>query len=87
MPNFEWQLIIALLAVAAAAAFLIRRALRLFQSENKSGGACNSCGACPTAPHSSAHSSASFIPLESLSLKSNDGAGMGASKKTHPASN
>jgi len=88
MPTFDWQLIVALLAVAAAAAFLIRRTLRLFQAENKSGRACNSCAACPAAPNSSAHSSASFIPLESRSPKSNDGTSAAdKQKKTHPTSN
>jgi hypothetical protein len=76
MPNFDWQLIVALLAVAAAAAFLVRRALSLLQSGGKAGGACGTCGACPSGTKSSTHASESFIPLESLSLKSDDGADM-----------
>jgi hypothetical protein len=72
MPNFDWQLIVALVAVAAAAMFLIRRALRLLQSGGKAGGACGTCGACPTAVKPSTDSSASFIPLESLTLKSDE---------------
>jgi hypothetical protein len=72
MPNFDWQLVVALLAVAAAAAFLIRRALNLLQSGGKAGGACGTCGACPTALKSSTDASGSFIPLETLSRRSDD---------------
>jgi hypothetical protein len=80
MPNFDWQLIVALLAVAAAGLFLIRRALRLLQSSRESGRACGSCGACPTGSPSSAAAPSSFVPLETLSRRSDD-------KKTHPVSN
>ena len=67
MPTFDWQLIVALLAVAAAASFLVRRALSLLQSGDKAGGACGSCGSCST--KTSAGSPTPFIPLESLSLR------------------
>jgi hypothetical protein len=80
MPNFDWQLIVALLAVAAAAAFLVRRALRLLQSGRQPGHACGSCGVCPTDSPSSAAAPSSFVPLETLSRRSDD-------KKTHPVSN
>ncbi len=80
MPNLDWQLIVALLAVAAAAAFLIRRALRLLRSSRESGRACGSCGGCPTDSPSSAAAPSSFVPLESLTRRSDD-------EKTHPVSN
>ena len=93
MPTLDWQLIVALLAVAAAAGFLIRRAVNLVRSGRKAEGACGTCGACPTSLDSSTGSSASFIPIESLALKSDDCAGDAGhtdgqwTKKTHPASN
>jgi hypothetical protein len=72
MPTLDWQLIVSLLAVAAAAAFLIRRAIRLFQAVGKSGRVCGSCGACPTDPKSPAAAPQAFVPLEALSRPSDD---------------
>jgi hypothetical protein len=87
MPTFDWQLIVALLAVAAAASFLARRAVSLLQSGGKAGGVCGSCGSCSTALKSSTDSSTSFIPLESLALKSVDGAGTSGQTARHAEKN
>jgi hypothetical protein len=45
MPT-EWQSIVALLAVAGAAWFLVRRGLAIVRSGTKPGSACGSCGSC-----------------------------------------
>jgi hypothetical protein len=48
MPTFNWQLIIALVCVAAAVFSLVRRAFRLFFSTPSAGqtSGCGSCGGC-----------------------------------------
>jgi hypothetical protein len=66
VPAFDWQLIVALAAVAGAAGFLIRRGLTLLRSGKKSKPACGSCGSCATAPSAPPTASTGFVPLESL---------------------
>jgi hypothetical protein len=66
MPNFDWQLIAALLAVAAAGWFLIRRGLRLLRTGKKSGPACGTCGSCASAQNAREPSSSAFVPIGSL---------------------
>ncbi len=66
MPKFDWQLIVALFAVGAAAWFLIRHSLRLLRGGKNSEPACGTCGSCAAAPNAPATPSAAFVPLESL---------------------
>lgn len=72
MPNFDWQLIVVLLAVAGATAFIVRRGWKTFRRGAKKSG-CGSCGSCPAPSATAAHSNApsplntAFVPLESLS--------------------
>ena len=66
MPIFDWQLIVALLAVVAAAWFLIRRGLKLLRTGKKSDPSCGSCGSCAAAPNAPATPSDAFVPLEAL---------------------
>ncbi|MGE5194086.1 MAG: hypothetical protein ACM3U2_16445 [Deltaproteobacteria bacterium] len=67
MPTFDWQLSVALFAVAAAASFLIRRGLTMLRAGKKSAAACGSCGSCAATTNApTARQSASFVPLETL---------------------
>ena len=66
MPKFDWQLIVALLAVAGAGSFLIRRGLKLFRAGRKAGGACGSCGSCTAGPSAARGRPTAFVPLERL---------------------
>ena len=69
MPGFDWQLIVALAAVAGAAAFLVRRGVMLLRSGKKSKPACGSCGSCAATSNTAATSPAGFVPLETLVRK------------------
>jgi len=64
VPVFDLQIIVVVVAVAGAAAFLIGRGVRLLRGSKKP--ACGSCGSCPAAPDAQSTSSAGFVPLESL---------------------
>jgi hypothetical protein len=66
MPTFDWQLIVALLAMASAACVLIRRAMKLFRAGKKAGSACGSCGSCAAGPIVADGTPMEFIPLEKL---------------------
>jgi hypothetical protein len=66
VPPFDWQLIVALAAVAGAGWFLVRRGLTLLRSGKNSKPACGSCGSCATAPGTPPTASTGFVPLESL---------------------
>ena len=67
MPTtFDWQLVVAILAIAGAAGFLIRRGLRLVRAGKGAGGACGTCGSCPTESDGAVSRSTAFVPLESL---------------------
>ena len=70
MANIDWQLIVALLAVAGAAWFLVRRGMALLQRGKKAGrGDCGSCGSCAAGPSAASGAPAQFVPLDSLMLK------------------
>jgi len=74
MPKFDWQLIAALLIVAAAVLFLIRHGLRLRQSGKKSEPACGSCGSCSAATNRpDAAPATAFVPLQTLVRKDERG--------------
>jgi hypothetical protein len=66
LPSFDWQLIVALLAVAGAGWFLARRALNSIWPAKKDGSACGSCGSCAGGQNATRGSNAAFVPLESL---------------------
>ena len=66
MPKFDWQLILALFAVAAAGWFLVRRCLKAWRAAAKSDRTCGSCGSCATAENRSATASPTFVPLDAL---------------------
>ena len=69
MPNVDWQLIAALVAVLAAAGFLVRRGVMMLRSGTKSNPACGSCGSCATGSDATGKPSTAFVPLESLVQK------------------
>ncbi len=73
MSHVDWQLIAALLAVAAAAGFLIRRGLKLLRAGRKSEAACGTCGSCPAAQNAHVPSPAAFVPLGSLAPPDEEG--------------
>ena len=67
MPQFDWQLIAALLAVAAAAWFLIHRGWKLVRAGKKSEPACGSCGSCSAATNAPGPTqSGTFVPLDAF---------------------
>jgi hypothetical protein len=67
MPKFDWQLIVAMLAVAGAVLLLVRRGLRLLRSGTKSESACGSCGSCSAATNRpDAAPATAFVPLQTL---------------------
>jgi hypothetical protein len=69
MPNLDWQLVVALLAIAGAAAFLIHRGLRLLRTGRRASGACGTCGSCPAEPKDNVGRPTAFVPLESLAVQ------------------
>ncbi|MEX0716117.1 MAG: hypothetical protein WD066_06005 [Planctomycetaceae bacterium] len=63
--HFDWQTIIALACVAAALAFLARRALGLFGRQGGCG--TGGCGSCPSKSVESERGTARpFVPLDLL---------------------
>ena len=66
MPAFDWQSIVTLLAVAGAVTFLVHRALAVFRSGQKTGGACGSCGSCASGKSAANGSPAAFVSLENF---------------------
>jgi len=68
MPHPDWQLIVALLAIAGAAWFLIRRGTKRLRNAGKaSDGACGACDSCHGARNSGGDFATGFVLLESLS--------------------
>jgi hypothetical protein len=62
MPAWDWQLLLALLCVAAAAIALVRRALRTVGRDTSKG-----CGACPSNEISPADAKyRNFVSLDTL---------------------
>ena len=59
MPAWDWQLVAALVCVAVAAGFLIRRGIRLVKNRSRGCGS-GACGGCPS------DASGSEKPLVSL---------------------
>lgn len=80
MPTFDWQLIVALLALTGAVWFLVRRGLKLFRTGPKGGGACGSCGSCAASPPA-AGSPPAFVPLESLAVQNEKSPRMNANER------
>jgi hypothetical protein len=66
MPRFDWQLIVALLAVAGAAWFLFRRMFKTLQTGKKTDSTCGSCGSCATRSNPATTPHSTFVPLETL---------------------
>ena len=74
MPEFDWQLIVVILALAGAASYVVRRGMKTFRSRRQSAagaGSCGSCGSCSSSAKPSGNSTTGFVPLEDLT--SNDG--------------
>ncbi len=66
MPEFEWQQFVALVAVAGAAWFLVRRGWKLLRPDKSTGSACGSCGSCATGKNETGGPVTAFVSLESL---------------------
>jgi hypothetical protein len=66
MPRSDWQLIGALLAVAGAAWFLIRRMFNALQAGKKMDSTCGSCASCPTGASPAGAPQPTFVRLETL---------------------
>jgi hypothetical protein len=69
MPNFDWQLIVVMLTLAAAAGYVVRRCLKTFRSSRQTttgGGSCGSCGSCSAGERPAGNSTTGFVPLEDL---------------------
>jgi|GEM_PF-6599699 len=72
MPPVDWQLIVVMLIVAAAATYLVRRGLTTFRSSSQraSGpGSCGTCGSCNSVEQASGNSRAGFVPIENLTSR------------------
>ena len=71
MANFDWQLGIVIGCIAAAAAFVARRAWRLIRPSGSGAKreGCGTCGACPTTDASVGVTGGGFVPLESLTSR------------------
>jgi hypothetical protein len=69
MPRFDWQLIVVILTLSGAAAYLVRRGMNMFRAdrEHASGaGSCGSCGSCSSGAEVAGDSTTGFVPLEDL---------------------
>ncbi|HEY3968192.1 MAG TPA: hypothetical protein VGM05_26755 [Planctomycetaceae bacterium] len=67
MSGINWQLIVVVLALGAAAAHLAHRGIRVWRSGQKSRtGACGSCRSCSSESRSATANATGFVPLETL---------------------
>jgi hypothetical protein len=74
VPKFDWQLLVALLAVAGSAGYLARAGWKMLRSRKKSGAPCESCHSC-AGPSKASGPPSTLVPLETFaqSEKKNDG--------------
>ena len=73
MPIFDWQFIVVIVALAAAAWYVVCRGLGTFRSRRQKAGkaeACGSCGACGSGETPSGGLTSGFVPLEDLAANS-----------------
>jgi hypothetical protein len=69
MPIFDWQFVIVILTLAAAASYLVRRGIKTFRAgrhDASGAGACGSCGSCDAAKNVPGDLTGGFVPLEEL---------------------
>jgi hypothetical protein len=64
MPSFDWQSVVALLAVAGAAWFLARRALAVLRAGTKPGSACGSCDSCAASNSAPSRAPSALVSIE-----------------------
>ena len=69
MPQFDWQLVVVVLAVGFSARYLFLRALKVLRAARQTAAtrrACGSCGSCSTGEQAPGSSTATFVPLTTL---------------------